>query len=157
MSRSLSSSAVAAVNAQETGEVFLILLTIDHDDLAEPIRVVSNNQDVTSNGNTFVGYPFEISLPQDDAEQVPTTRIRIDNVDRRIVDTIRLVSSPPTMTLQVVLASTPDTVELSFGNMTLREVEYDALVVEGTVQYEDVLHQAFPYHRFTPSSNPGLF
>jgi len=50
MPRSISSTAQAAINAQETDEIFLILLTISHDDLAEPIRVVSNNENITSNG-----------------------------------------------------------------------------------------------------------
>ncbi len=157
MSRSLSTTAQAAVNAQQTEEVFLILLTIDHADLSQPIRVVSNNENIVSGGNTFVAYPFELTPPGDDLDQVPTAKLKIDNVDRQIVDAVRVLSSPATVTMQVVLASSPDTVELEFSNMVLRQVEYDALVVEGTMEYEDVFHSAFPAHTFTPQSNPGLF
>lgn len=157
MSRTLSDAARIAANAQETEQVFLILLTISHDDLAEPIRVVANNQNVVSNGHTFAAYPFEITPPGDDLDGVPTAKLKIDNVDRQIVDTVRGISSPARVSMQVVLASSPDTVELEFSNMVLRQVEYDALVVEGTMEYEDVFHGVFPQHTFTPQSNPGLF
>ena len=41
-------TARAALHAPETDEVFLVLLTIDHTDMAAPIRVCNNTVDVTS-------------------------------------------------------------------------------------------------------------
>jgi len=153
----LSLAARRAVNAQETDEVFLLLLALDHDDLAEPIRVVNNTEDVTSRGNAYVAYPFEIALPDEDPESVARVTLRIDNVDREIVKSLRAIQAPLSVALEVVMASSPDTVEAGPFNMTLVAAEYDALTVTGELAFEDVLNESFPGHSYIPSEYPGLF
>lgn len=157
MARSLSSLAKQAVFAQETGEVFLLLLTISHASLATPIRVVNNTQNITSNGNLYTAFPFTIVLPDDTEEQPPRMRLVIDNVDRQIVQAVRNMTSKPTITLDVVLASQPDTLEASFPGFSLRRTNYDALTVEGDLNLEDVVLEPFPALSFTPQLAPGLF
>jgi hypothetical protein len=58
---------------------------------------------------------------------------------------------------EVVLASSPDTVEAGPFTMTLVAAEYDALVVTGELAFEDVLNEPFPGHGYIPSEYPGLF
>ncbi len=157
MSRTLSQAARQAVNAQETDEVFLLLLTLDHEDLAVPIRVVNNTEDVVSRGDTFIAYPFEIALPDEDPDSVARVTLRIDNVDREIVKNLRAISSPLSVGLEVVMAASPDTVEAGPFNMTLVSAEYDALTVTGELAFEDVLNEPFPGHSYVPSEYPGLF
>ena len=157
MSRTLSQAARQAVNAQETDEVFLLLLTLDHEDLAEPIRVVNNTEDVVSRSDTYIAYPFEIALPDEDPESVARVTLRIDNVDREIVKSLRAISSPLSVGLEVVMAASPDTVEAGPFNMTLVSAEYDALTVTGELAFEDVLNEPFPGASYVPSEYPGLF
>lgn len=157
MSRALSTAAKSAVFAQETGEAFLILLTIDHADLGSPVRVVNNQTDITSRGDLYVGFPFEVTLPDEDPDGMAMVQLKIDNVDRQIVDSIRSVSSPPTVTLEVVMGSTPDTVEGGPFEMQLRNASYDAFVVTGSLSFEPVLSEPFPGGSFIPSEFPGLF
>ena len=157
MSRVLSQAARQAVNAQEAEQVFLLLLTIDHADLVEPIRVVNNTEDVTSRGDLFVGYPFEIALPDEDPDSVARVTLRIDNIDRQIVQPLRAIPAPLSVALEVVLASSPDTVEAGPFNMTLVAAEYDALAIAGELAFEDVLNEPFPGHSYVPSEYPGLF
>ena len=157
MSRTLSQAARQAVNAQETDEVFLLLLTLDHEDLAEPIRVVNNTEDVVSRSDTYIAYPFEIALPDEDPESVARVTLRIDNVDREIVKSLRAISSPLSVGLEVVMAASPDTVEAGPFNMTLVSAEYDALTVTGDLAFEDVLNEPFPGASYVPSEYPGLF
>jgi hypothetical protein len=153
----LSIAARQAVNAQETNEVFLLLLTLDHEDLAEPIRVVNNTEDIVSRGMTFVAYPFEIALPDEDPESVARVTLRIDNVDREIVRSLRALQAPLSVSLEVVLASSPDVVEAGPFNLTLVAAEYDALTITGELAFEDVLNEPFPGHSYVPSEYPGLF
>ena len=153
----LSSTFKQAVFAGETGEAFILLLTISHAQLAAPIRVAHNSQDVTSRGNVFAAYPFQIDLPAQDPERPPRVRLAIDNVDLAIVRSLRSISSPPAVTLEVVLASAPDTVEAGPFAMTLAGATYDANAIEGDLAFEDVLNEAFPGDRFTPANFPGLF
>jgi len=150
-------TAEAELLKQETGEAFLVLLTIDHDDLTAPIRVVNNHENITSNGNEFIAFPFEIELPGAGGDSLPEVTLRIDNVDRQIVQAIRSISGPPTVTLEVIMASTPNTIEAGPYEFTLRDATYDALTVEGRLQFQDILNEPYPADSFGPSGFQGLF
>jgi hypothetical protein len=153
----LSAAALQAVLAHQTEKVFLACLTITHADLALPIRVVNDGQDLVRTEGVFTAYPFEVPMPDSDSQKPPQVRLRIDNVDRSITAALRALSSKPTVTLEVVLADSPNTIEAGPFPFTLQLASYDALVVEGTLGFEDVLNEPFPKDSFTPKLFPGLF
>lgn len=157
MSRNVSATARAAINAQSTGEAFLLLLTIDHDSLAAPIRVSSDGVDTVSRGDTYVHFPFEIVLPDDRDDQVVRVSLRIDNVDRQVVTALRTITGGPTVGLEVVLGSDPDTVEAGPFSFTMRNAVYDVASVTAELVYEDILNEPIPGDAFTPGNFPGLF
>lgn len=157
MSRTLSSAARHGVFAQETGEVYLVILEIDHTDLSVPIRVVNNTEDVVSNGDTYLAFPFNVALPPDTDQGVVSVTLTIDNVDRQIVDALRDVTSPPIVSISVLLASSPNTIEAGPYNMTVGDADYDALSVNFQLTFEDILNEPFPALRFNPPQYPGLF
>jgi hypothetical protein len=157
MPRVLSAAALRASYSQETGEVFLVLLTISHASLATPLRFVNNMTNIVAGGQTYVAFPFDIALPDEREDQLPRVTLTIDNVDRQIVQALRGLKTPPTVTLNVVLASTPDTVEAGPFDFTLKSGEYDALVVTGTLAFEDVLSEPYPADAFSPQWFPGIF
>lgn len=154
--RTLSPAALASAHARETEEVWLVLLTISHSALPTPLRFVNNFTSLTSRSNIFVAFPFEIEFPEQDADSAGEARITIDNIDRQIVETIRQISSPPSVTLEVVLASSPDTVEAQFTGLVLRNVEYDAHRVRGTLRFEDITTEPVSV-QMTPARFPGMF
>ncbi len=155
MPRSLSATAVSSLNAQESGEVWLVLLTLSNPGITT-IRVVNNTENIVSRGNTFIAFPFDIELPGEDATSPAKAVLRIDNVDKQIVEAVRSISTPPAVTLEVVLASQPDTVEIAFAGMTLRAVEYDADSVRGELIFESIFTEPVSYN-ITPNRFPGLF
>lgn len=155
--RTLSSAALAAVFGAQTGEAFLALLTLDHAQLAAPIRVTSDSVATVSNGETYAPFPFTVALPQERDDQLAGARLVVDNIDRSIVIALRSISSAPSVTLDIVLASSPDTVEAGPFNYTLKDAKYDALTVEGELAFEDILNEAFPGGSFVPQTHPGLF
>jgi len=157
MSRTVSSTFKSAVFGQQTDEAFILLIEIDHADLSEPIRVSSDGVDTVSNGNTFVAYPFEISLPSNPETGVSQARLTIDNVSQTIITSIRNISDPPTATLQIVLASDPDTVEVEFSGFELRNVQYDVFTITGDLSIESFMSEPYPGGSFLPSTFPGLF
>ncbi len=156
MPRTLSNAALASMNAQQTGDVWLVLLTLSHATMPTPIRLVNNNEDVASRGNTYIAFPFEVELPGEDPDQPPKAMLRIDNVDRRVVQTIRSIVAPPTVTLEVILASAPDNVEVSFTNMTLRNAQYDASTVSGELTFDSIYTEPVTL-TMTPNRFPGMF
>ncbi len=50
--------------------------------------------------------------------------LTIDNVDRAIITSLRNIgTTPATLLIEIVTSNTPDTVEFSSGNLTLRDVQ----------------------------------
>ena len=146
-----------ALFAEASGDAFLSLLTIDHEALLVPIRVVNDNVSIMSNGDTYLAFPFDVTLPIDDAKQMPNAKLSIDNVDRTIIDAARSITSPADVTIQIIKSSDPDTVELSLTDFKLRDVKADAGVVEGVLTLEDFLQEPYPAGTFDPGRFPGGF
>lgn len=155
MSRALSATANASLAAQQTGEVWLVLLTIAGSGFTT-IRVANNTEDVVSRGNTFIGFPFEIELPGQDPESPSSARLRIDNIDKRVIEAIRTIQTPPTVTIEVILASAPDTVEIAFTDLSLRGAQYDVNSVRAELVYETIFTEPVTCN-ITPNRLPGLF
>lgn len=157
MSRPLSTTFKQAMTSSATDDGAIVLLMISHDDLAETLRFTNNNEDVVSRGNTYLRFPFLFTLPDDYESRPPSARLVIDNIDRRIIEAVRSLSSPPTVTAEVVALSDLETVELGPIEFQLRDVTADALTVEGTLAFEPVLEDAWPATRMTPATTPGIF
>ena len=158
--RPLTATTVREIFRQETGEAWLVLLTIDHASLAAPIRVGSDGVDTVSRGDTFIAFPFALTLPHEAPEELPRARIRIDNVDRRIVEALRLAAGSaegPSVLMEIVRAADPDTVEGAWPDFRLVNATYDVLVVSGELKLDFLEREPYPADSFTPSTAPGVF
>lgn len=138
------------------GNLPFVLLKIDHASFSAPIRVVNNNENVVSNGETFLKYPFRITLPNKLDNAPPTARLEIDNVSREIGQAIRLADSPPTVEISVIRREDPDTLEIALQPMSLQNASVDALVVSGDLVYENLSQEPFPAITYSPAEYPGL-
>lgn len=167
--RSTSAAFREAVYQPDTGEVFVLLLTINHENLgSDAIRLSTDNKDIFtidgievrgtySQGQQFLFLPMDIILPDDSDETISSAKISIDNVDREILIAIRGMDSAPTVTMQVVLASAPDVIEAQFNGFELKDVTADALVISGTLSLGNFLSEPFPGGSMLPSNFAGLF
>ena len=153
----LSITARAALAAEDTDEVFVTLLTLDNADFASPVRVCSNSENVISNGNTFVPCPFDLALPDSPEEGPSTASLVIENVSREIIDEIRLTATPITVLIEIVLASSPNTIELALPNFLLRAIEANAETISGELLTDDTSNDAWPTDRMDPGRVPGIF
>lgn len=157
MTRNVSAELKQAVYAQETEHEFVVLITIDHDDLEEAIRVNSSGTSIVHGGDTYVAFPFEVILPDDVDDRPPRAKLRIDNISREIVLAIRTISSAPRVTIRIVMAETPDVVEAEFLDFHLSNITYDQLTVEGDLTLEEFIGEPYPARVFSPTDFPGLF
>lgn len=153
----LSPLATAASNASASSEVFLYLLTITDPEDTNPAYLVNNSEPIISRGITYQPYPFNIVLGEDDGVRIPTIKLTIDNVDQSITEYIRSTLKPPYIKIELVLSSQPDVIEKSLDNMKLRNVTYDAMTVQGTLEYVNVLTSRFPDASYTAVEFPALF
>ena len=157
MSRNLSTETLKALYAPETDEAFIILLTLTHENLAEPLRVCSDSVDVTSRDQEFIAFPFELILPDDRENTPPRARLVIDNVSREIMLALKSITTAAGVLMEIVRAGDADVVEASFPDFKLTNVKYNALTVQGDLTLEDFTAEPYPATLFTPSHFPGLF
>lgn len=164
--RPLSPAAKAAIFAQTTEEAFIVLVTIDHPNFTEPVRVASdpfellpiaNVRGVVSRGLEYIFMPFTIDLPSQDDTGSARAKISVDNIGREMVTAIRSADSALSITIEIVLASDVDTPEVSIEDFRLNRVTYDALTVSGDISVEYFDLEPFPSRRFSPSDFPGIF
>lgn len=139
------------------GSMYLILLTVNHANFTTPIRIVNDFDDVVSNGDTFVAFPFEIQLPSRLEDSPPIARITIVNVSTEIGIAIRQADTPPTVTIDMVRRDTPNTIEVSLPSMILRNTYVDAAAVTGELTFEDLTREPYPAYNFTAAYFPGMF
>jgi Domain of unknown function (DUF1833) len=156
MPRRISPTLLRAIAAQESDEVLVVLLTLSHPSIDEPLRVCNDSQDVVSRGETFLSLPFIVTMPDDSPTSVPQVNITLDAIDRSFIQAIRSIDSAPSLLMELVLASDPDSVEMDW-DFVLRNVEYDAFSITGTLSYEQILDEPYPGDEVTPSTLPGVF
>lgn len=156
-----------AMNAQETGEVPVFLMTITHPALSEPIRLSSNPTTRLSDtplmyghisrGSTYLFIPFGLILPGEKEGSPPVAQITLDNIDRTITDLVRSVSTPPKVKLELVLASAPDAVEIELPLFDMVAATYDASSVTISLAINALASEPSPAGTFNPAEWPGLF
>jgi hypothetical protein len=166
---SLSPAALRAMFSQESDDTLITLVTITGPGISTPIRLadgytqrISETDDdvvygVTSRGNDYIFLPLQITLPTEEQTAAPRCTITINDVTRYLTPVIREINSAPSVTLELVLASSPNTVEASFPGFLMAGIQYNADTVTAELTVETLTSEPFPAHQFTPSSFPGLF
>ena len=140
----------------ETEDIWLVLLTLTHATLVEPIRVVNNITRIASNGEHFEAFGFDFEFPADASDRPPQARLVIDNVSLELVETIRSISSPPLVRMDFIRSSAPDVLELTLQGFSLKDTSWDAQRMSGTLAQEDIVTEGYPADNFSPASFRGL-
>ena len=156
MARTMSGTALAAMYSQETDECFLCLLEIYHPLLDDPDHTIKLVNDWVDHG-AYTAYPFDIGLPTDAKDRPPEATLRLDNVDRMLIEAIDAVSTPPDVKLEVVLASDISTVEAGPFEFKMRALDYDVQEITAKLTYEIMLDEPSPGDTMGPNTFPGIF
>lgn len=154
--RNLSQPIRSSLQAWYTDEVYLALLTLTHPDVPQGVHLANNDESITSNGQEFIGFPFEISLPSED-DNFPRAQLTVQNIDRVIGRTLMPLTTPMRAKIQVVLFSDPDDVWLEYKNFYLRSVTGNAYTVSGEIDTWDFGSDPWPARRATKDRFPSLF
>lgn len=157
MARTLSTAAKAAIFSAFTDKAVIALVTITHSDLGTPIRLAANSVDIVSGGDTYTAWPMELAFMSDEEGTPPRASIVIDNVDRTIIAQLRALDEPPDVTLEAVLADTPDTIEVSQPNLRFDQMTYNAQTIQIDLALDYYLTEPASAVQFDPSRFPGLF
>jgi Domain of unknown function (DUF1833) len=157
MARTLTPRAVLEAQRENSSDTFLVLLTIHMAGTTEDIRVVNNTVNVASRQQIFTACPFSVTLPDDMEYSTTSARLSVDNVDPSIWQGIRQLGFAPEITLEVIVASEPDTVVMSTVGLKLREASATKAVIAATLVPDTIWQQGFPEGDFDPPQNQGMF
>lgn len=144
--------------ASTSGEEPVYLLEITHPQLAVPVRVVRDTQNIVSNGNTFIALAFEISLPDDVQGKQPRAPLRIDNVGRELTQWLEASQGGRGAQVRVmqVMRDDPNTLEYDV-TLDLLNVRQNGAFVTGELGYENTLDLPALAATYRPDNTPGIF
>lgn len=155
--RNLSERGLRSSYAEETGDVFLALLEIHEDTLQDPILVVNNTVSIMHGGDKYHPFPFELTLPANDGETLPAMQLTISNVSLKLIGLIRGMNAPATAKLTIVIAETPDVIEMQVQRMTVRRISADIQVIVFDILNDDFLSARWPADDYGQADYRGLY
>lgn len=155
---SLTTESTAALQRVSDPHGFLNLLTITGGGIVQPVRIVDDTRDLVSQGETFLGLPFEVIPPKDASKEVPRAQLRIDNVGRELGQELESLEpgAELTATFQSVYRAQPDVVQYEF-TAPLSGVRVNVFTASATMGPTELMRRSAVNIRFDPQTAPGLF
>ena len=155
--RQVSLTALRSMLAQQVQEVFLKCVTITHPDLAQPLRYVNDRVSLTRSDGTYEAASFRMALPDDEEENIGVVQMTIPIIDYTIVQAIRSTNDPFTVTLIIIRASAPETVEVGPFVFEALTVDFDRQSATISLGFNrNIFEDAYPKDIFAPSNDPPL-
>jgi hypothetical protein len=158
-------SALQAMYALEADEFPIILITLSRGE--DIIRLSSDatvriSEDPLVYGTVsrtlpFIFFPFEITLPQDQAESAPRMQITVENVSAEIGWWLRSSLTKPVVTVEIVSSSDLDTPLATFPDFNLSSFKGGSTTVQGMLSLSNLEDEPFPGGTFNTMYFPGLF
>lgn len=158
MTRSLSAEASRNLLATSANEPLLVAIEITHAELEVPARFVNDTQDITIEGNTFFACRFDLTLPDDQDEQVPQARLEVDNIGRELTQWLEQSQGGAGAKCRIimVLRSAPTNIEFDM-TLDLTGLAITNFRVTGDLGFKNTLMQSAVTVRFDPPTTPGAF
>lgn len=146
------------VNKLNASEAVLTLLEITHPFITDPVRLVMDNCNVVSNGNTFIAMAFDIKRQDDIKDEVPKVEITLQNIGRSLVKWIDQSGGGRDAEVKAMLIrrSSPDLIEESI-NLSIERVFINSQFVRLSLTIQNNLIRKGTKWVFDKERAPGLF
>lgn len=171
--RTTSLTAREAIDSASTDEIELVLMVFESPELDRPIRISTDPTELISESplqygtrSTWMGADPEAEpyltilatpeVPGDQEGVAASAAIVLENVSRRIGETLRSLKTQPVVHLGLFLKSNPDVPEIEYLNMVLGDARGTDSEVRIEVSRRRIEDETVPYRRFTPNRFPGL-
>lgn len=171
--RRLSLNARLALENPSSAQIEIVLMTVTHPDLPSPIRLSTDNTERLSETPKMYGtrstwrgadpltepYLWIVAsavLPSDLEDAPATAQIAVENLDSGIARLLRSFSTPATVAMAVVLASSPDVIEQEWDGLQMLSADISATEIMLSLSREEIEAEAFPGGRMTRDRFPGL-
>lgn len=171
--RRVSLNARLAQDAQATAEIYVALFEIEHPELENPIRFSTDNTERLSSDPLYYGtrstwrganpisdpYLWIVAsalLPSDLEDAPASAQVVLENLDQEIVNVVRSFTSPATIHMAVVLASSPNLIEAEYTDLHIIAADIDAGEISLSISREEIELEYVPGGRMTARMFPGL-
>lgn len=170
--REISLNARLAHDALGTAEVEVVLWHITHPDLDTPVRLSTDPTErlgleplrygtrstwQTGDGSPFLFVLAGAQVPDDKSDAPATARLVLANLDNTAARLLRSFTSPATVNMAVVLASSPNLVEMEALGLQLVSAEGAGDQVVLSLSRDPLTAEPWPSQRMTRSRFPGLW
>ena len=159
MSRQTTPSFISAFNAEETQHALITLLKLTDQDSGEIFRFCNDSVNVPAgpDGFEYLAFPFDVIYPKHEEGRVSQASLSITNVDRRLIDNLRIVDRPLQVELTAVLSDDFTTPIATWVGYEWKELSFNATTISGTMTLESFLNEPYPKKLMGGQTNPGLF
>lgn len=166
--RSIPAAALADIESEAPLDALLPFLLVEHPNLSDPIRVVSDHFDYYWGGSLWSGVIFD-AVPLTDENRPAGAELIVQNVDRRIGQALEKANEPPRVSLWLLSSASFDlsvnprtelgvtTPIYGFTEFDLKDVRADVSTISGTVGLRDFATEPWPFVRATIDRAPGLW
>lgn len=123
---------------------------------------------ITFQNVQYIYLPISASLPSDTDDSIPSVQLKIHDVRRKLLPTMRNASSSIPVDMAAVLIGPAGgigtktrvealSIEAEYKNLKFSQFQYDATGITCTLSYDSDLTEPIPCHSFTPAFFPGAF
>jgi hypothetical protein len=155
----------SAMYAEHSEEVEVALVTITHPDLDAPVLVSSDPTErlgvdplrygTTSRGNEYEHVVMSAIVPDDRKGTPPRVALVFENVGFDVVEVAQSFTNPATASIELVLASAPDTVIQAYRGLRIVRCTFDDATATFDLSREPFTSEPFG-GRQTKNFFPGL-
>ncbi|NUB45040.1 hypothetical protein GEU84_011630 [Fertoebacter nigrum] len=170
--RRVSLNARMMQDAVASEELYVVLFEIEHPDLEAAIRLSTDNAEVVQDEPRIYGtrsswrganpgtQPFwwiiaSALLPSDMEDAPATATVIIETVDQEMATLLRSFTTPATVHLAVVLASSPSVIEAEYSDLMITTSDIGEEITL-TISREEIEQEYYPMGRMTRDHFPGL-
>lgn len=146
------------VNKLAANETPIVLLEISHPMITETIRLVQDNCDVVSQGNSYMAMAFTLKRQSDVQGELPKVTLQVQNVGRSLVKWIDSSGGgkDAEIVAKIIRRSEPDLIEEAV-TLGIERVTVTSLVVTfHLVVYNNLVRRGIK-QIYNKVFSPGLF
>jgi hypothetical protein len=150
---------VRVVNTPQVDDALIWLLTFRDPADTLVLRAAANLEDITSNGDVYTAFPFDIVLPPDDGQRIASLELVFPNVGRELMQLVRAYQPGqyPKVRFDLIISDQPDVIEKTIDFMEVANVKFNAMNITFELTSSRIFARKTCVATYNQSEFPGLF
>ncbi len=143
--------------AEHSGEAWVALYTVDHDQLTNSLRFVAGSAEpLVSRFLTYSPAPIEARWPAQERDRPARGQLVLQAVDQTILSSLQAIDGPLEVDIELCRSSAPDTVELGWYGLLVDGWRTDLTRLTAELSAPQHAIERVPWIRLTRDRFPLL-